>query len=88
MSDILIHGMEMPTKGYRLILIHADGIVQSTNGETTAISVPPHGRLVDVDELEYEEAYLNGHYELGDVEIITRKDIESAPIIIPANKEE
>ena len=44
----------------------------------------PHGRLIDADALEYEEAYLNGHYELGDVEIVTRKDIESAPTVIPA----
>ena len=48
----------------------------------------PHGRLIDADALEYEEAYLNGHYELGDVEIVTRKDIESAPTIIPASEEE
>lgn len=52
------------------------------------IPVPEHGRLIDADELEYEEAYLNGHYELGDVEIVTREDIESAPTIIPADKED
>ena len=51
MADILIKGIEMPTKGYRLILIHADGTVQTTDGETTAISVPPHGRLIDADAL-------------------------------------
>ena len=51
------------------------------------IEVPePHGRLIDADALEYEEAYLNGHYELGDVEIVTREDIESAPTIIPASE--
>ena len=44
--------MEMPTKGYRLILIHADGTVQTTGGETTAISVPSHGRLIDADAVE------------------------------------
>ena len=44
--------MEMPIKGYRLILIHADGAVQTTGGETTAISVPPHGRLIDADAVE------------------------------------
>lgn len=87
MADILIKGIEMPTKGYRLILIHADGTVQTTDGETTAISVPPHGRLIDADALEYGEAYLNGHYELGDFEIVTREDIESAPTIIPASEE-
>ncbi len=49
---IYIKDMEMPTKGYRLILIHADGIVQTTSGETTAISVPQHGRLIDADAVE------------------------------------
>ena len=46
--------MEMPTKGYRLILVHADGTAQTTDGETTAISVPPHGRLIDVRYIESE----------------------------------
>lgn len=43
--------MEMPTKGYRLILVHADGTVQISDGETTAVPVPPHGRLIDADAL-------------------------------------
>jgi hypothetical protein len=48
---VYIKGMEMPEKGYRLILIHADGTVQSTDGEMTAIPVTePHGRLIDADE--------------------------------------
>ena len=41
-----------------------------------AVPVPPHGRLIDAEALEYEEAYLNGHYKLGDFEIVTREDIE------------
>ena len=69
--------------------MYADGTVivikeQDDFYEFKAVPVPPHGRLIDADALEYEEAYLNGHYELGDVEIVTRKDIESAPTIIPA----
>ena len=48
---VYIKGIEMPTKGYRLILIHADGTVQSTDGETTAVHVPPHGRLINADAL-------------------------------------
>lgn len=51
---VYIKGMEMPTKGYRLILVHADGTVQTTDGETTAISVPPHGDLIDRDALEQD----------------------------------
>ena len=52
------------------------------------VPVPPHGRLIDADAMEYEEAYLNGHYEFGDVELVTREDIESAPTIIPAEEGE
>mgnify|MGYP006958217385 CR=1 FL=1 len=48
---IYIDGMEMPTKGYRLILVHADGTVQTTDGETTAVPVPPHGNLIDAGKL-------------------------------------
>ena len=48
---IYLPNMEMPTKGYRLILIHADGTAQSTDGEMTAVPVPPHGRLIDADAL-------------------------------------
>ncbi len=48
---IYLPNMEMPTKGYRLILIHADGTVQTTSGETTAVPVPEHGRLGDLDKL-------------------------------------
>lgn len=62
-----------------------------TNAETTdgkwheIVPIQPHGRCIDADALEYGEAYLNGHYELGDVELVTRKDIESAPTILPAD---
>lgn len=49
---IYLPNMEIPTKGYRLILVHADGTVQTTSGETTAVPVPPHGRLGDLDRLE------------------------------------
>ena len=57
--------MEMPTKGYRLILVHSDGTAQTTDGETTAISVPPHGRLVDADEL-FKEMERKGWFDNAD----------------------
>ena len=57
------------------------------NPDCPLVPVPPHGRLIDADALEYGEAYLNGHYELGDFEIVTREDIESAPTIIEAEEE-
>ena len=90
--SILIKGMEMPTEGYRLILIHADGTVQTTDGETTAVPVPEHGRLIDADALmlkikdyieEYDDLDENGYHNLKwcamkEVEMA----IEDAPTII------
>ena len=74
--SILIKGMEMPCEEAEPLRIelYADGTVivikeQDDFYEFKAVPVPPHG---------------SGHYELGDVEIVTRKDIESAPTIIPA----
>lgn len=88
--------MEMPKEYAVIIKIYPDGRIgkipyvqwfQTDLVEgVQAVPVQPHGRLIDADALEYEEAYLNGHYELGDVEIVTRKDIESAPTIIPAEE--
>lgn len=63
---VYLPNMEMLTKGYHLILVHADGTVQTTSGETTAVFVPPHGRLIDADAMlmrinhEVMEAYMDG----------------------------
>ena len=97
---VYIKGMKMP-KGCASCPLYNDECfgaykceaAQSWGSDTERASgcplvpVPKHGRLIDADALEYEEAYLNGHYELGDVEIVTRKDIESAPTVIPASEE-
>lgn len=91
--DILIRDLEMPTKGYRLILIHADGTVQSTDGETTAVPIPPHGRLGDLNELARKiehDRYNHTHtYGLAARHHVAEyghflKAISDAPIIIPA----
>lgn len=66
--DLLIKGMEMPSKGCKTIDIHADGTVYVHGAYPTelhkAIPVPtPHGRLIDADELNHEyyksPSYLN-----------------------------
>ena len=94
MSGIYIPSMEMPTRCYNCkidcgLVSHIDRNIHPfwRSEKCPLIPVPDHGRLIDGDSLEYEEAYLNGHYELGVVEIVTREDIESAPTIIPADKE-
>ena len=76
---LYIRDVEMPTKGYRLILVHADGTVQTTDGETTAIPVLSHGDLIDRNELEEncmkEDSFL--------AELLFRK-VSNATTIIPA----
>lgn len=79
MSGIYIR-MKMPIKGYRLLLIHADGTVQSADGETTAVSVPDHGRLIDADVLRSKCD--DPHW------CVWMSEIDDSPTIIPANKEE
>ena len=77
MSDLLIKGMEMPKEGEWIsVNIFHDGkcFVQSWCGmdfnfaaKLTAVPVPPHGRLIDADQLkEYwmpdHDRYFNADY--------------------------
>lgn len=100
MTDILIRGMEMPVScfGCPLIALQNDGgthckltctscEIGRVNDDCPLHELPEHGDLIDRDALEYDEAYLNGHYERGDVEIIEKSTVDEAPVIIPSNKE-
>ena len=91
MSDILIHGMEMPKCGRITIQIGADGAVYLvTEGKITAeiymecnhaITVQPHGRLIDADALgnfPYNMDFCDG-YEADEW-------VQNAPTIIPASE--
>lgn len=58
MADILIKGMEMPTDGHWGTVsipfyIHGDGSVSDSKGHIigSAVPIPPHGRLGDLDAL-------------------------------------
>lgn len=91
--SILIKGMKMP-KETTLISIGPGGTVEiHKNDDLTwvplkekAVPVPPHGRLIDADEIIQER---HQHYEyLTDTFYVTVRDIELAPTIIEANKEE
>ncbi len=54
--SILIKNMEMPTDDSIRIILYPDGRVVKSNAveyeEFEAIPVPPHGRLIDADELK------------------------------------
>ena len=91
MSDILIHGMEIPKCGRITIQIGADGAVYLvTEGKITAeiymecnpaITVQPHGRLIDADALgkfPYNMDFCDG-YEADEW-------VQNAPTVIPASE--
>ena len=52
--DLLIKGICLPHDGLLNLTIHEDGRVENYStyaGHRTAIEVPPHGRLIDADDL-------------------------------------
>lgn len=74
---VYIKGMEMP-KRWMVINIHADGRVTAHFDEFgkmigKAVSVPPHGRLIDADALPYLD--------------IEWEDIVNAPTVIEEDGE-
>ena len=96
--SILIRGMGMPTNGNETIIrIQPDGTVLDQYGHylaITAISIPPHGRLGDLDELHKEAVRrsekagtYDSWYNCAD-RVISAFDIENAPTVIPASEEE
>lgn len=87
MADILIKGLDMPTKGNPLtVLIYPDGTATWKDHEYQAVPVPPHGRLIDADELIKKAKLLNAHYSYR--EVVEVRDIVCSPTIIPASEVE
>ena len=78
---IYISGMEMPKNEPLLVKINPDGSVSTTarNGykKYEAIPVPPHGRLIDADDLANS---ITG--------AIYHSDLLDAPTVIPAEEGE
>ena len=80
--SILIKGMEMPTEDEEIIVrIDSSGTVMTEYALpiswAKAIPVPPHGRLIDADEL--------ANSIIG---AIYHSDLRDAPTIIPAEEGE
>lgn len=100
MSDILIRGMEMSTD-VTLLAISPDGTVDIISGQPDlswktlkqkAISVPPHGRLIDAGALfrvirEAAKEFSNSEYGEGNKDglALARELLLQAPTIIPAS---
>ena len=105
MSGLYISGMEMPKNGELLcIRIHPDGKVTidmdlKCKQIATAIPVPDHGRLGDLDALaakdnddflkimETADPATVFSTALSDAHVAIQEFLKAAPTIIPADKE-
>ena len=90
MSGIYIPGMEMPEDS-DMIVIYSDGTTRKYLSytkviidEAKAVTVPPHGRLIDADCCN---DYFYEHMS-DDMMIAAMNAINEMPTIIPADKEE
>lgn len=91
--SILIKGMEMPKAGnWKTIRIYYDGTcAEPWQGDCKymqgceAVSVPPHGRLIDADALKFARADCTFD-EPDPHDFIRRYAIDSAPTIIEAEE--
>jgi hypothetical protein len=86
MSDILIRGMEMPCEEAEpmRIELYADGTVlvikeQDDFYEFKAVSVQPHGRLIDADAL-----LVKNYGRFGAIDEMAKEAIKNAPTVIGA----
>ena len=92
--SVLIKGMEMPQHGTYYLAIGMDGKARIGKmsvyadleiGVYDLIPVPQHGRLIDADALLKPK---NQHVDvLADEWYVTVRTIETAPTIIPADKD-
>ena len=92
---VYIKGMKMPTDHPLWIVVHSDGTVEVNEVSPSrpvgwqtlrnaAVSVPPHGRLIDADALK--PYMLNEHYKYR--RVYDADEIANAPTIIPAEEGE
>ena len=82
--DLLIKNMEMPKEGSVVIEIYSDGVwcdYKSSQHHEKAIELPPHGRLIDADEL-IEKVLDGDRPNYGTVV----RFIQEAPVILEATE--
>ena len=87
--SILIKGVEMPKDGcHHTICIYADGTVSTGGRAYMAIPVPKHGRLIDADAFEKQNAYFWNRDFINPKYSETLADLVNAtPTIIPAEED-
>lgn len=92
MAEILIKDIEIPKKGNVGILIYADGSVEVCGKgalskpiygtpTTKAIEVPPHGDLIERDELPLNHIT---DYNLEGHSVVDIEDVLNAPTVLEA----
>lgn len=94
MPEILIRGMEMPTKDSIIVAIRPDGKIEDVMGcyIGTAVELPPHGDLVDATQ--YRDEFMDGVYNMcADDPDNNRANViidlyDCAPVVIPAERRE
>lgn len=87
MADILIKGLALPKDRKRLtVTLFSNGDVAVSSGrvdlKTTAIEIPPHGDLIDRNELPFigiTDYKLEGH------SVVEFEDVLNAPTVLEAN---
>ena len=90
---IYIKGVEMPEFGEKIIILTSSGYVEDVSGQVIsgveAISVPPHGRLIDADRMladneKYFDQLGRPENEIQNRYNSVRASIRLAPTVIPA----
>lgn len=89
--SLVIKDMKMPKAGRLTLQISTEGSVYIVNHcnittetyTTTAISIPPHGRLIDADEMR-DEWLINGENEYVYDTNAFLESIDNQPTVIPA----
>ena len=88
MADILIKNIELPLEERIQLSIYPNGIVVNHStlkigkNRTTAIELPEHGRLCDLDALIEHETY-NIEQALFDSDEVL-EDLKNTPVIVEA----
>ena len=86
MADILIKGIQFPKFSPHVIEVYPDGtaIAQGKGIYGKAVPVPPHGRLIDADELIDD---VRRHSESYFADDFAHEWVDKAPTVIPADKD-
>ena len=85
--SIIIKGLSLPERGCLNVQIWPDGRVNELRGgiEWTAMELPDHGDLVDIDEVMKTASEMDIYWE---TECELPMILRNAPVLIPAERSE